>query len=501
MADFAYHFDRVKGFYGHDWRATESFARAAKEIHYPDDRRALLVAALLAQNGPSETLDRLARPGTVAVVTGQQVGLFSGPAYTVYKALSAASLARQLTARGIEAVPVFWLATEDHDFAEVDHVWLFGGVNEPAMIRLAQAANGKPGPVGHITISEPPIGELRASLSGLPHSDEVVAMVEQAYRPGVTMGEGFHALLKNILNKAGLLYLDPLDPAIREIGAPFMRKALTSATELRGLLTQRNQELANSGYHAQVHVDAKTSLFFLLEKGARTPLRLRDEEYAALAERAEQVSPNALLRPVWQDFLLPSVAYIGGPGELAYLAQSQVIYQELLGHMPVSVPRNSFTILDGHSQKLLDRLGIPVQHAFVPEQAFRDRFAQAAAPPALRQAMVHTTDEVRAKLEGLRDQLKSFDPTLADSLEKSQAKILYQLKKVASKAAREYLRRDQRAAMDARRLTNLVYPHRHPQERFYSVLPLLAKHGTYLIDQLSSVVDVGCPDHRVLILH
>ena len=127
FADFAYHFDRVAHFYQHDPHDPESFERAAAQIQYPDDRRAAIVAALRAQNGDSENLRRLAQPGTVAVVTGQQVGLFSGPAYTIYKAMAAAQVAMQLTARGIPAVPVFWLATEDHDFAEVNHAWVFGG--------------------------------------------------------------------------------------------------------------------------------------------------------------------------------------------------------------------------------------------------------------------------------------------------------------------------------------------------------------------------------------
>src|SRR5262249_28361482 len=152
-----------------------------------------------------------------------------------------------------------------------------------------------------------------------------VAMVQCAYPPGATLGGGFHSLLKTILSKQDLLFLDPLDPAIRTIGAPFMANALKKAAGLRLALMERNEALTAAGYHAQVHVDAKTSLFFKLEKGERVPLRLKDTEFASLTDQAENISPNALLRPVWQDYLLPTVAYVGGPGELAYLAQSQVL--------------------------------------------------------------------------------------------------------------------------------------------------------------------------------
>src|SRR6185437_7722611 len=140
FADFAYHFDRVARFYRHDPHDPESFARAAAEVQYPDDRRAAMVEALRAQNGDSESLRRFAQPGTVAVVTGQQVGLFSGPAYTIYKAIAAAHVARQLTARGIPAVPVFWLATEDHDFAEVNHAWVFDRAQRPVKLEVNGAA-------------------------------------------------------------------------------------------------------------------------------------------------------------------------------------------------------------------------------------------------------------------------------------------------------------------------------------------------------------------------
>ena len=170
----------------------------------------------------------------------------------------------------------------------------------------------------------PPIEELRKALAGFPNAEEVTALVEQSYRPGVTMGAGFQALIKNLLGSMGLIFIDPLEPAIREIAAPFMARALEAAPELKAKLLERNKELEAAGYHAQVHIEPKTSLFFLLEKGERTTLRHKDSEYAQLRDRARDISPNALLRPVMQDYLMPTVAYIGGPAELAYLAQSRV---------------------------------------------------------------------------------------------------------------------------------------------------------------------------------
>jgi len=497
FSDFAYHFDRVARFYGHDPHDPASFRTAAAEIRYPDDRRAALISALRGQNGDSETLQRLAQPGTVAVVTGQQAGLFSGPAYTVYKALTAARLAEKLTAQGIPAVPVFWLATEDHDFAEVDHAWVFGRSGEPHALRVSAPNGDKQRPVGPVTIAQPPIEELRALLADFPFADDVVHAVAQAYPAGVSMGQGFRSLLQTFLGKLGLLFLDPLDPSIRSIGAPFMSEALRAAASLRSALTVRNRELTDAGYHAQVHVDNKTSLFFMLENGGRATLRLKDEDYAGLALRAAEVSPNALLRPVWQDYLLPTVSYVGGPGELAYLAQSEVIYRHLLGRMPVAVSRTGFTIVDTRSAKILERLQLPLAQVFTNETALKERIASALVPRAVDHAMEKALVEVKRHVDHAKADLLAFDPTLAAAMDKSRAKIVYQMEKMRQKTAREALRRDERAQSDAQHLAHTFYPHRHPQERFYSILPFLAQHGLDLIDRLSEAVELDCPDHRV----
>ncbi len=507
FADFSYHFDRVARFYRHDPHNPESFRAAAAEVDYPDERRAAMVEALGSQNGAgasvsggSESLARFAEPGTVAIVTGQQVGLFSGPCYTIYKAITAARVARDLTARGVPAVPVFWLATEDHDFEEVNHVWTFGAAHQPLKLSVEKPIelNGRQRPVGGIAIDRPPVDQLAESLETFPHGAEVAAMVRDAYRPGSTMGQGFRALLKHLLAKLDLLFLDPLDPAVRKISEPIIRRALEAAPELKARLVERNKELEAAGYHAQVHVDEKTSLFFLLENGGRVPLRRKNFEFSDLRDRAAEISPNALLRPVVQDFLLPTAAYIGGPAELAYLAQSQVIYDRLLGHMPVAMARSSFTLLEPRAAKLIERYGMSVAQTFIDEESLQAHVAQVLAPDSVKSAFADAAAEVESGVAHLRTELEQFDPTLASALDKSRAKILYQIEKTRRKIERETLHRDQRASGDSHYLASLLFPHRHLQERFYTILPFLARHGVDLIDRLYDAAQIDCPDHRVL---
>jgi len=502
FTDFSYHFDWVARFYGHNPHDRESFTAAAREIQYPDDRREAMARVLEAQNPGNALVARFAQPGTVAVLTGQQVGLFSGPAYTIYKALTAARLAEDLNVSGIPSVPIFWLATEDHDFAEVDHVWIFDASHHPVMLRTEapSAWQGKQRPAGTFPVEHPPIAELRKALAGFAHGEEVAAAVADAYQPGITMGAGFRALLAKLLGGIGMLVLDPLDPQLRAAGAPFMAQALAAAPDLKKSLLARNAELVAAGYHAQVNVEENTSLFFLLENGDRTTLRKKDAEFAAYQGRAAGISPNALLRPVWQDYLLPTVAYVGGPAELAYLAQSQVIYDRLLGRMPVAVSRASFTLLDARAAKLIHRYGLTTSDTLTPEAPLKEQIAHALIPEAVASLFEATSAEFVSQLDRLGAGLEKLDPTLAASLGKSRAKVLYQLEKLRKKTERETLRRDARASEESRYLSELLYPHRHLQERFYSILPLLAQHGLDLVDRLYEGVQVDCPDHRVITL-
>src|SRR5579871_4127983 len=186
FADVLYRPDRTASFYGHERHDLEAVRAAAQKIEFSNEKRAALVAALRPQNPASPALDRLAQPGTVAVVTGQQVGLFSGPAYTIYKALTAVRLAEALTARGTPAVPLFWLATEDHDFAEASHAWIFDSSYRPARLEVKAETASRSRPCGDIVLAEPPIKELRSALRGLPHADEVIAAVSETYPRGVT---------------------------------------------------------------------------------------------------------------------------------------------------------------------------------------------------------------------------------------------------------------------------------------------------------------------------
>ncbi|MEZ5402578.1 MAG: bacillithiol biosynthesis cysteine-adding enzyme BshC [Bryobacteraceae bacterium] len=503
FADYLYRFDRVAPFYRYDPADPESYRSAASALVYPEERRRALIEALAAQGNDPAALEALAQPDCVAVVTGQQVGLFSGPCYTIYKALTAVRLAARLRDSGIPAAPVFWLATEDHDFDEINHAWTLSGENDAVRHEVANPGTSSTRPVGPIAIPKYPIEELADALRGLPFAEEVLALAGEAYRDGATLGAAFRALMERLLPGRGLIYVDPLEMPIRRLAAPILQQAALQAPALMDRVIARNAELAEAGYHAQVHVEPKTSPFFLLEGGERVHL-LRDGgtfdgmDAEGLAARAEHLSPNAILRPVMQDYLLPTAALIGGPAEIAYLAQSQVLYEGLGRPAPVFVSRAGFTLLDERAAKSMERYRLAVSDFFEGPEPLRAKVAARITPPELETSLGATRAATADAVDRLHAALSSFDPTLGEALAKSRAKMLYQLDKIRAKTEREALRRNARADAEMHALTALLYQERHLQERFYTILPFLARHGFDLIERVEQHVRLECPDHIVL---
>ena len=505
FADYLYRFSEVAQFYPAGQPTTEQVVHQAQNLNFPEDRRSSIVSALRLQNENASALDKLAKTGTVAVLSGQQVGLFSGPAYTIFKALTAVKLADHLESQGIPAVPVFWLATEDHDLAEVDHVWIFDDKGVPSKLSCSVAGHSG-GPVGSSTIADLPLAELRTALGSLPFADGVIAALSTAYHPGATLGAAFANYLKNLLSSFGLLFLDPLHPAIRELAAPFLLESAAKAPQLVPRLLQRTSELESAGYHAQVLVAKDASLLFLLNGNKRVALRLSEGKFTSregdlsleqLSQLGSRLSPNALLRPVLQDYLLPTVAYVAGPAEVSYFAQSSVLYESLLGRMPVIFPRNSFTFLDPRAEKLMTANGLRLTDVLDNRDQVTEKIALRLIPRNLNDRFDQLQASVSADLSLLQSSLISFDPTLKSAAEKSTAKMLYQLGKLQRKTAREILRRDEKAAGDADHLINLVYPNKRLQERIYSIVPFLARYGPDLPQIIYSHVQLNCSDHML----
>src|SRR6267154_4467476 len=408
-------FPRVSEFYVHP-PALNGISLAAKEIHLEDSTRRDVVEVLRKQNaafgGDAETnrnLDRLAN-GAFVVVTGQQVGLLGGPAFSVYKALTAIRLARELTASGTNAVPVFWLATEDHDLAEVDHCF-FGA--RTGLERFDLSTPGTEGRrVGEIPLGED-VREISSRASGMLEgtaAGDVARWISESYRPEETFGSAFAKLMTRIFASRGLIFLDPLSPELHRLSAQTMLRALKEHEVLAKELVTRSAALERAGYHAQVKVAENSTLVFRIVDGQRVAVRPKNGGFAAgniqesfeetlkaAEQRPELFSANALLRPVIQDTLLPTIAYIGGPAEIAYHAQTSIAYKRLLGRAPAILPRAGFTLVTTHVANLLKKYNVDVRDVFSGRQKLRPKMEAEVLPRELTERF----EEGEKKLQGL----------------------------------------------------------------------------------------------------
>ena len=516
FTDYLYSFDEVSRFYQHP-PLSDQLSSAAGQVQITAEHRAALVGALRGQNADagaetSASLDRLAQEDTVVVATGQQVGLYGGPVFAVYKALTAIRTAEELGNQGISAVPVFWLATEDHDLGEVEQTWMLDHENQPFRIEAKTQASADQ-PVGGVRLTDPGHAAVTAALANLPFGEFAIRLASEAYSEECSFGAGFRALFEQLFGRYGLILLDPMDPAIRRLSAPLLRKAIERAGDLNTELIARSKDLERAGYHAQVHVTEETSPVFLISARQRTALRLHESNYDTgeisystpdllrmLEQNPEQFSPNVLLRPVIQDFLLPTAVYVAGPAELAYLAQAEVIYSSLLGRMPAVVPRAFFTILDARAEKYLGRYELSLLDCFQGADTLREKISRRLIPPGLEQTFEESQSQIEASLDAVGGDLAKFDPTLSAALVNARKKMLYQFGKIQAAVGREGLRRDSRAARGAAYLSNLIFPNNTFQERTYSVLPFLARYGVGFIDRVHQAINPGCHNHQVLVI-
>ena len=510
---FLNNFSRVSEYYAHP-PDVNTILRSAQEVRLDDSLRRGVVDVLRNQNrafsrdeATDRNLDRL-RDGACAVVTGQQVGLLGGPAYSVYKALTAIHLANELTAMGANAVPIFWLATEDHDLEEVNHCFF---AKRGGLERFDLSTTGiEDGRVGEIRLGEP-VREISSRASEILEGrarDEVAQWIAESYRPEETFGSSFAKLMTRIFAGRGLIFLDALSPELHRLSAPTMLAAVKEHKALAQGLVARSAALEKAGYHAQVKVTEQSTLVFRMVDGKRLALRptndgftagskteSADDTLKAMELHPEEFSPNALLRPVIQDTLLPTVAYIGGPAEIAYHAQASVIYKKLLGRAPVILPRAAFTLVPAHVGNLLKKYNLDVQDLFAGRRQLRSKMEAEALPKTLSSRFEEGEKSVQELLERLREPLSKLDQTLLGALDTVAEKMLYQFNGLRAKAGRAEGFRSGVLNAHENEIATFLLPNDGLQERSLSILTFLASEGRELLDLLDRQIRIGTGEH------
>jgi bacillithiol synthase len=463
------------------------------------------------------------RSGAAAVVTGQQAGLFLGPLFTLYKAASAVRCARALAAEsGQPVVPVFWLQVEDHDLPEIAVSHVPSDRGAPLTLRLP-ASPDEPIAIAHRTLPveiTTCLNELRRALINLPHAEPHLTRLARHYHAGAGWAAAFAGMLAELFAAEGLVFINPRDPALARAAAPIHRHALEAAAPLAAALEARSEALRAAGFAATVHVRPGAPLSFFHPDGpAGRRVRLAPIPggfvegggerrhapaalLAALAADPLRFSTSALLRPILQDSLLPTAAYVGGPGEVAYFAQLAPLYEAYGLPMPLLVPRARLRLLEDKTLRLLARLHLDADAAARPQDDLLAEHGRPAPAGLDRAVLVDSLlAPFDAALQQVRQRLEQAGPGMSTAIEKTRATVEMAVSKLGGKYDKALLYRDQSVVDDVARLKQLLYPQGLPQERFYGLSYFAARYGECaLVDQVLAAVEPFDPRPRDLVL-
>lgn len=521
---------RALGFLPASFRDPSARIRLARQAASRTIAPALVLAlreqtrALPASPARQANLEALAAGGVAAVVTGQQVGLFLGPLYTFYKAASVIALARAIgDESGIRCVPIFWLQTEDHDFPEIDHCHVPASRSSPPLrVQVGGGDDRETAGSSRVSVAYRRLGpdvlialeEIEGALGHLPHARPFLELLRAHYRPGQSLAAAFAGVLAALFDEEGLLFVDPRHAAVAELAAPVYRSSILSCEAISETLVDRGRQLQAAGFDEQVHIRPGSPLVFFhkgradgprfrLERRAElwscagrpvtlspTPDRLSEERSDGgrsdrelldiLEQEPLRFSSSAVLRPIVQDTLLPTVAYVAGPAEVSYFAQLAPLYRRFDLTCPIIAPRARFRCLEPNIQSLLGKLGLRPADAERPRDELL-RAVAAAAPSAhptpedveerLMGGLARGLDDFEAMVPGL-------DPTLGDPARKTRETVARAVSRLVERYRRALLEQDRIAIDRIDRLRDALCPEGVPQERFYSLPYLACKYGS-----------------------
>ncbi len=530
--DYLSYAPSVRGMYPRSPIFSEWVKEESQRVGYDAARRGKVSEILERQNrawGASpKTLANIERfrRGALAAVTGQQVGLFGGPLFSIFKALTAVKLAEQATFAGVDCVPVFWLATEDHDLAEVNHVALLSEHGLPERFAVEshafQSNAVADAPVGAVTFGPEidPVVERAATLLG---DSEVTAWLRQAYRPGETLGSAFALLFARMFAEWGVILLDPAGKDFHDLAKPLFRAAIERASELDEALLARGKALEAAGYHQQVKVTSASTLLFEVKNGARTVVRRRnngtngatgnvgdfavgeerisrEELLGSIQKAPEKFNPNVLLRPVLQDYLLPTLVYTGGAAEVAYFAQAAVVYEKLLGRVTPILPRFSATLLEPKPERILTRYQLGLSDLFHGPEKVREAIAARSLPSDLQARFTEAYASAEQSMAAVRESIGKLDSTLVEAADRARTRMWYQINRLHRRASRAELLRNDVISRHADALSHALFPYKVLQEREVAGVSFVARYGPGLLADLYQKIHPDCHDHQVIAL-
>lgn len=507
----------LKHFSGHPF-SEEEVRKHAEGFRFPGDRDRS-VEALLKFNrqlgaGPQATaqLERLRAPNSLVVVTGQQLTLYGGPLFTVYKTITTLLYARRwekLLQRPV--IPVFWLADEDHDFPEASELGLI--VNDTFEQLSLQDGSGLP--VGRESFGETYARFEKSFFEKLPlsdFSDKIRVLLTRHYREGATFRSAFGGLLLDLFEKHGLVLAGSDDSSIKSLISQPLRAAADNPEGLSEALESQSVALEDAGFSRQALVQP-SNLFYIDPDGSRQKLDLeedvwsngngkvwnREEFRQAVEANPERFSPNVFLRPILQDQLLPTLAYVCGPGELAYYAQMKQAYQWAGQQMPMMLPRFSGTLVEPAIERVMSELPFNLEEYEGRIEDLETSYLKRSVPEGEGDLFFDWRRESTRLAEEAKKKAREIDPTLVASADKTETRIQQQIDQLQQKVTRAIKRRETTQIQRIHRVRDNLFPGGKLQERQLSFVYYMNRYGTDVWDRLLETLDDEIPDsHKVI---
>jgi bacillithiol biosynthesis cysteine-adding enzyme BshC len=519
--DYAFDFDRVARFFAGNPAEPSAWRDAiVRTQRHRRDRSAvadLLQAQQRQRGAPPEAVAAAAKlrdPQTVAVVTGQQAGLFGGPLFTLLKAITAVRLAERVAAEHhTAAVAIFWVDAEDHDWDEVKTCGVLDAESNLCRLSLGNPPGANEQPVARVILDDSAadvVNQLSTTLPPTEFSSSLLDSLRTIYTPGTSMSQAFGRLLESVLGGRGLVVFDASDPAAKPLVADVFVHELTHPGETSRLALQAGNELEAAGYHAQATPQESHAALFHLD-GGREPIRRTDEGFSvgnrrepaaalldAVRTRPQEFSPNVLLRPLVQDTLFPTVCYVAGPSELAYLAQLSGVYASFGIPMPLIQQRATATLLDSNAMRFLSKNDVALEALRQQDEAMLNQLLESKLPPSVDAPLEDALRLLAERMDSLAQAVPQIDPTLERAARSTQNRIEDELKKLhakiiqASKRSNDTLRRQFKHAQAQ------AFPGGHPQEREVGFVYFLNKHGAGLVERLGDELSLDMGTHWVI---
>ena len=521
VADYANNFASVAELFAGDPSRSESWRSAIARAQTHGRRREHVAALIRAQHERRGAAPEaraaaalLEKPDTVAIVTGQQAGTFGGPLYTLLKAITAIQLARHIAEeQRVPTVPVFWVEAEDHDWEEVRGITVLDQEFQPQTLQLAPIEGAGRLPIAALTLDArvaDTLNGLAASLPRTDFADWTMTALREAWRPGEGLGTAFARWLEVVLGTHGLVVFESADPAAKPLVADLFARELQFPGKTAALAATAGKVMVELGHQPQVIPQPDSVALFHLD-GARRPIRRQDgtflvgddvREPGALAteavEHPERFSPNVLLRPLVQDTLFPTVCYVAGPSELAYLAQLRGIYEHFGVPMPLIYPRASATLIDSAAARFLAKYEVALEDLQQQDDALLNRLLQSQLPKEVDEALAEAHNAVTRSMQRLMEVMPAVDPTLAGATKTTLGKMEHDLKGLQNKVIQAAKKRDETLRRQFNRTKSQIFPAGHPQERTLGAVFFLNRYGPALVDRLLAELPLDLGRHWVM---